>query len=261
MFDLKNYLGDENEKPLDRLVQDGGMCRIFRKIGCIGDSLSSGEHESLDENGNKGFHDFYDYSWGQVLARNTGATVYNFSVGGLKAKDFIEGFADSRAVFNTDKLCQCYIIALGVNDLVVDKYVLGTVDDLDIKSPNKSKTTFAGYYGRIIHKIKQAQKDAKIFLITLPNQDEYPSYGMTKLLYDFSEKFDNTYCIDLEKYGPVYDAEFKKKFFVSGHMNAAGYVLSAQMITSYIDYIIRHNLEEFSLTGFIGTPYTNINYK
>ena len=42
----------EEEKPLDRLITDGGFCGIFRTIACIGDSLSSGEFESLvEENG------------------------------------------------------------------------------------------------------------------------------------------------------------------------------------------------------------------
>ena len=72
---------------------------------------------------------------------------------------------------------------------------------------------------------------------------------------DMAEMFDNTYVINLRKYSPVYDSEFKKKFFVGGHMNAAGYILTAQMITSYIDYIVRHNLEDFSQVGFIGTPH------
>ena len=35
----------ENEKPLENLVTDGGFTGIFRTIGCIGDSLSSGEFE------------------------------------------------------------------------------------------------------------------------------------------------------------------------------------------------------------------------
>ncbi|MBE6793009.1 MAG: SGNH/GDSL hydrolase family protein, partial [Ruminococcaceae bacterium] len=35
------------KNPLDTLVSDGGFCGIFRTIGCIGDSLSSGELESL----------------------------------------------------------------------------------------------------------------------------------------------------------------------------------------------------------------------
>ena len=35
------------EKPLDQLILNGGFCGIFRTIACIGDSLSSGEFESL----------------------------------------------------------------------------------------------------------------------------------------------------------------------------------------------------------------------
>ena len=77
---------EENEKPLDRIVTDGGFCSIFRTIACIGDSLSSGEFESKDESGNTRYHDFYDYSWGQFLARSTGSKVYNFSRGGMTAK-------------------------------------------------------------------------------------------------------------------------------------------------------------------------------
>ena len=39
----------EREKPLDKMAVGGGFCGIFRTIACIGDSLSSGEFESLDE--------------------------------------------------------------------------------------------------------------------------------------------------------------------------------------------------------------------
>ena len=56
--------GTKDEKPLDRIVTDGGFCGIFRTIGCIGDSLSSGEFESKNADGSTGYHDFYDYSWG-----------------------------------------------------------------------------------------------------------------------------------------------------------------------------------------------------
>ena len=45
---------DEKERPLERLAPDGGYCGILRTIGCIGDSLSSGEFESMDEAGNRG---------------------------------------------------------------------------------------------------------------------------------------------------------------------------------------------------------------
>ena len=63
-----------NEKPLDRIVTDGGFCGIFRTIACIGDSLSSGEFESLDEEGRKGYHDCFEYSWGNSLVEVPDAT-------------------------------------------------------------------------------------------------------------------------------------------------------------------------------------------
>ena len=77
------------EKPLDRMVTDGGFTGIFRSICCIGDSLSSGEFESLDANVSVGYHDMCEFSWGQFIARDTGATVYNFSRGGMTAKEYI----------------------------------------------------------------------------------------------------------------------------------------------------------------------------
>ncbi|MBP3446778.1 MAG: hypothetical protein J6K64_05835 [Clostridia bacterium] len=55
-------LYNENEKPLDSLVNGYSHTSVFRKIAFVGDSLSSGEFESRDENGNKGYHDFYEYS-------------------------------------------------------------------------------------------------------------------------------------------------------------------------------------------------------
>lgn len=42
-MDLYEYMNvGENEKPLDRIVTDGGFCAIFRTIACIGDNLASG---------------------------------------------------------------------------------------------------------------------------------------------------------------------------------------------------------------------------
>ena len=43
------YTAPENEKPLDNLVTDGGYASIFRTVAFVGDSLSSGEFETLDE--------------------------------------------------------------------------------------------------------------------------------------------------------------------------------------------------------------------
>ena len=52
-MNLDQFYPGQNEKPLDHLVPGGGMSCILRTIGCVGDSLASGEFESLDENGKK----------------------------------------------------------------------------------------------------------------------------------------------------------------------------------------------------------------
>ena len=50
-MNIEPFFPRAEEKPLDTLVGDGGLCGVFRTIGCVGDSLSSGEFESLDANG------------------------------------------------------------------------------------------------------------------------------------------------------------------------------------------------------------------
>jgi hypothetical protein len=75
---------NKDQNPLSQIRHDGGMMNIFRRIGCIGDSLSSGEFE-YDNNGEKGYWDCYEYSWGKQIERITGIEMMNFSRGGLTA--------------------------------------------------------------------------------------------------------------------------------------------------------------------------------
>ena len=67
-----------------------------------------------------------------------------------------------------------------------------------------------------------------------------------------AEYFDNCYVIDLQTFAPRYDEAFYEKFFMYGHMTTAGYMLTAKMIATYMDYIIRHNLRDFDLVPYIG---------
>ena len=41
--------------------------------------------------------------------------------------------------------------------------------------------------------------------------------------------------------------------------NQGGYVLTADYVGSYIDYIIRHNMNKFKEVGFIGTDLHNVS--
>lgn len=256
-MDWNKELYDINEKPLDKLVESYSMTSIFRKIAFIGDSLSSGEFETCDGQGNAGYYDMFEYSWGQYIARKNGLTAYNFSRGGMTAKWYIETFADENNLWDKSKACQAYVVALGVNDIYNAGQEIGSVDNIDVNDYRNNKPTFAGYYAQIISRYKEISPDAKFFFVTFPKEDERKSdsktFGMIELLYKFTEIFDNSYVIDLYKYGPVYDEKFKEEFYLHGHMSAAGYAFTARLIDSYIDYIIRHNADDFKNVPFINS--------
>ena len=250
---------NENEKPLDRLVNDGGYASVFRKIGFVGDSLSSGEFEVWDSNKEKRYLDMFEYSWGQHIARMCGSKGVNFSRGGMTAKEYCESFAELNRYWDSANACQCYCVALGVNDLFGLGQEVGSAEDIDKDDWHNNKQTFAGYYAQIIMRLKKIQPRAKFFLMTMPNEesDDERLTGLKKahreLLYKFAELFDNTYVLDFYQYAPVYDEKFKKRFYLGGHLNPMGYRLTAVMTVSYIDYIIRHNMEDFREIALIGT--------
>lgn len=254
---LEHYYGLlPNEKPLDNLVSDGGYTSIFREIVCIGDSLSSGEFEHIDEAGHYTFHDKYEYSWGQFIARSAGVKVYNFSRGGMSAKEYIETFADANNFYNPEIIPNAYIIALGLNDIFMLKQPVGTIDDID-----KDNETFASWYVKVLRKYKEINPNAKFFFVSIPKESTdneaitEKKLAHQKYLYDLTKVFDNSYVIDLYEYSPVVDQEFKDKFYLEGHMNPAGYRFAGVMISSYIDYIIRSDFKAFKQVGFIGTKY------
>lgn len=267
------FFAEQSEKPLDRLAENGGLCSIFRKIAFVGDSLSSGEFESTNEDGTIGYHDLFAYSFGQYMARLCGFTAYNFSCGGLTAKAYHD-FAESKGLWAPELAAQAYVVALGVNDLFgKNKLPVGTVADIDSEDPGKNnRDTFAGNYAAIIQRYQIIQPGAKFFLVTMPRpwekeemyqktETDQKRYALEEahaaLLYQMAEIFPRTYVIDLRRYGPVYDEAFKKRFYMGTHMNPAGYYLTARMIASYIDYIIRKNPEDFKQVGFIGTDLRN----
>lgn len=261
-MDWKALLTPPGEKPLDHLPPDGGFCGIFRTIGCIGDSLSSGEFESVAPDGRVEYHDSYEYSWGQYLARMTGAKVYNFSRGGMTAREYWQSFAEENRFWDEDKLCQAYIVALGVND--VSQYPLGTAADAAKETADQADT-FAGYLSRIVQRYRSMQPRARFFLMSMARWGDDGFDRLAEqhaaLLHELAGMWNNTYVLDFTQHAPCYDAQFHRSFYLGGHMNPAGYLLTSRMVAAYIDYIIRHNMEDFAQVGFIGTDYRHPDAK
>lgn len=259
----KDFLKKEGEKPLDTLPADGGFCGILRSIACIGDSLSSGEFEAVDENGNRTYHDMYDHSWGQYLARLAGCTVLNFSRGGMTAQEYCESFAEKNGFWDPAKACHAYILALGVNDLYHRGFPLGSLADVCEENPLKNAKTFIGYYAQIVARIRAFRPDARFFFMTMPRENlsadkEALADRHAEALYELAARVPHAYVLDFRRYAPVYDGEFRRAFFLSGHLTPTGYLLTAKMVAAYIDYLIRHYPSDFKQIGFIGTPYRNL---
>ena len=264
-MNFEAFMGREDERPLDSYPADGGFVGIFRTIACVGDSLASGEFEAINMTiNNRMWLDRYDYSWGQYLARMAGCQVYNFSRGGMTAKEYNQTFGNNMGYFRPELAANAYVIALGVNDLFGRNDPLGTTTDICLDDWRKNADTFAGNYAAIIQRYRKIRPEAVFFLVNLP----YPQSSEEKvkladahdaLLRELTEMFPNTYLIDLRNYGPAYDEEFKKKYYLGGHMAPTGYLLTAKLILSYIDYIIRKNPADFRFVGLQGFEFADLN--
>jgi hypothetical protein len=178
----------------------------------------------------------------------------------------IKTFAEEKDFWNPELKCKAYIIALGVNDLLNNKQEVGSIADICKEDYRKNANTFAGYYAAIVQRLKKIAPEAKFFFMTMPEENNRKELQILKnaharLMYDFAEFFDNSYVLDFKKYAPVYNEAFKEKFYLNNHLNAAGYALTAKFVISYIDYIIRHNLNDFSEIALVNTPYKNYKSK
>lgn len=254
--------GVEDENPIAKVSQDPGLCSIFHYWGFIGDSLCSGEFEYTRADGKTGYWDCYEYAWGQRMCDLMGVKGEIFSKGGETAKGWIKHFWDS----NENKLGNCakdnpkqaYVIALGVNDSNpknTKDYPLGsTTLDIDLQNYNNNSQTFAGCYAGIIQRLQEMQPEVRIFLVTMPRRSErYKGYN--DVIRQMAGIFRNVWLIDLEKYASDFyeSPEFKALYqpVGHGHLTPAGYEYTAWEFMTYIDWIIRHDMDSFKEVGFM----------
>lgn len=248
-------LFDPQEIPLEKLLPDSGFCGIFHTIGVVGDSLASGTFQTQDAEGNNQFAQMYDYSWCSIMAHATGSAVRNFARGGMSAKEFMESYAEENGCWEQARSCQAFIIALGVNDVRERLCPIGSLDDLK-EDYRDNADTFAGHYDAIIHRLHEIQPNAKIFVMTMHQRTDPTDRALferhAEIVRGIAKRHENCYVMDFMKYAPVTDEAYREKFYLNGHLNPCGYVFSAKLIMSYMDYIIRHNIQDFTYVSFIG---------
>lgn len=250
-FDSSQAVVVDNLNPLS-VINDGiSMLSGFDTVGCIGDSLASGECVY-----DGGAIDKYDISWGQIMARMNGNTAFNFSIGGLTTRTWLSRYTGNNPTDDAfqENPCQAYIIALGQNDSYSgdSRFVqLGTVEDIGTETDS-----FYGNMSRIIAKIKALQARAKIFIMTDPYEVNETG-GYNDAVRYIAAHTTNCYLIDLYTYALNIDPHDRNNsaLWRGGHLTTTGYFLSAKIINTYIDWIMKNNLAEFKYIQFIGTEY------
>jgi len=256
---ITRIVNNEGITPLEFIIKDGGFLGCFDKISCIGDSLTFGGFES-----NVGGNDYVpNLSTPAQMQKIIGNTVINLGISGYCASrsDLSMSWYDeaiSRGWFGDNYKGQCYIIALGVNDTWRQNGFIGNVNtDIDVNNPSNNAMNSVGGYATIIQKIKEIQPRARIFCVTIPNmfgKNNTLKVEANEKIRAIAELFE-CYIIDLEKYYiPMNEVnDFANKYIVGSHLNALGYKEIANVVITYIDWIIRNNISDFKDIQFIGT--------
>ena len=259
--------------PLSIIRQDGGYTAIFRKIGVIGGSMSTGFHGK--EEGSS-YGNLPEYSFIQFMARICGSEGFNFSSGGISARTWL---TNNNIGAESDKFknnpCQLYIVQLGNNDFSIhendNNYTLGSLDDISIGNESSNPDTFYGNLSKILAAIKSVQPRAYIFISTFINGYEtvtgtdFDYNAAIREIVEYYRKYADDevryYLIDYFTYGKPW------RFFRTGihanttpvsHLTATGYWYQAKEYSSYIDYIIKQCMADFNDVAFVGTDNYNI---
>lgn len=251
---LEDAAYGDSTNPLSYIRRDAGMLSIFHTVGCIGDSLASGEC-AYKSSGTVHYTDLYPFSWGQCLARLTGNTYHNWSAGGLTTKTWLSSTYATEC-YDGNHLCDAYFIGLGQNDKNTSMTV-GTTADIDLSDYTQNADTYCGNYGKIIQKIREVQPKAPVFMFVDPNPPSADT-SYNAVLPGIAALFENVYLIDLMTYAKALFTDSNEIIgsqLRSGHYSAVGYQEIAFVIATYVDWIIRTNLSAFSQVEFIGTEY------
>lgn len=179
--DFENY---EGKIPID--------FGFFEKFAIVGDSYASGEIYVADSSQSKGYTvaDYYQKSWGQILARKHGATCINLSVGGLTTRTWLTN-SHGLAKMLAEKPQELYLCALGINDEIsLGTSYIGTINDIkNYASYSDYRDTFYGNYGKIIEQIKEHAPKSKIVLMSIAYLYNVTEDSFTAAIEEIAEHY------------------------------------------------------------------------
>lgn len=204
---------------------------LFEKFAVIGDSYASGE-VYIDA-----YTDYYNISWGQILARMSGNKCLNLSAGGLSTRSWLTS-EKGLNLLNSSEVQQLYICALGINDYYhLGESYLGTVDDISTQSDS-----FFGNYAKIINSIKTKAPNAKILMMTTANRSEVAT-KFNDAIMTMANHY-NIPCIKQHE-DAFFNSSFYTKNMIQGHPIGIVYSAMAKNFRRLIEKSMFDNIEYF----------------
>lgn len=235
----EHMLSDEINKIEDKIDSAKIECSIslFETIGIVGDSYASGVIYSDSDN----FVTKYNKSWGQILARETGCIVTNFSEGGLSTRSWLTS-NKGLPLLKSEAPKELYILCLGINDWyhLGDSY-LGTLEDITShENYTDYGDTFYGNYGKIIENIKEKAPDCFMIMSTIADSSRE----------NFNEAIENIaehYALPIIKQHAdnYFQSDFYKNNMIGGHPTAINYSGMAKALRRMIEQCLKDNVEYF----------------
>lgn len=203
-------------------------CRTFKKILCIGDSLTAGQFDYKENGTIKEFND-PEYSYPAFLKAITGRDTTNAGDAGETTVSWYE--LHGQEDFSGHDAC---IIMLGRNDYVTGRET----------TSEQRATAFAN----IISKVRSDNPQIKIFMATLINY--YTGSGAETMNADIrtASTANNCYLLDISAYGRMVLSDD-----AYSHCTAEGYCTLAEYFFRYISYIMHNNYTDFKTIQFTGT--------
>lgn len=208
----------------------------FESIGVIGASYESGvvfkdENTALPAN--------YPKSWPQIMARNKGIDVTNFSFGGATTKSWKTNVTYGLPALLADEEKELYIVNLGSNDnhQYGTEYI-GSVDDIGTETDS-----FYGNLSSIIESIQTKAPNAKIVLGEIRNNVT----GGTALFNDAIRNIADHYGLPfVTPYKDPYYSTATYLNMVGGHPLYVGYAGMAKAWSRMIEVCMYKNMSYFN---------------
>ena len=206
---------------------NGNDISVFKKIACIGDSITEGYFNKVNASGGQVIQ---DYAYPAMLEKLSGSDCVNKGTSGATSVSWWTAHSgDDFSGYD------CAIINFGIND------ALQSVPEADVRDA----------FTNIIGALKTANKGIRLFIA---NVNPAYSRGATTydvinaIIEDIAENTTDCFFLDLNEYGHTVGAGY-----VNGHLTACGYRQLAEDYKAYISHIVRNNPEDFRFVQFIGT--------